>query len=765
MRTPFRERLLAHAFARAAEGERRDQVAMVRVAIWLFGVGGVMGVLISFAVRGADGFDHRGMLIVALASLAVAATIFVGFDKWPDWSAHVMTAMGTVLVTASIYFTGQAPSAGAMLYVWTALFSFYFLPRGWAFAQVAFIAAGYGLIVLVRQPPGSPVGNWFTTVATLFVAGIVVALLKERVERLIGTLGDAARTDDLTGLLNRRGFHERFAADLERSRREGRPLALLLGDLDQFKQVNDRFGHHAGDSALRTVSEVLEHSTRGGDVAARIGGEEFAIIVADCDEERATALAERARGDVERAFADQPVPLTISFGIACFPQHGATTQEILRAADRALYSAKELGRNRSAVTGAALPEEITDVLERPDSLRMYFQPFVALATGHVAGYEALARFPGEPARPPNVWFEQAHDCGLGAELEAHAVAAALAEAGRPRGTLLSLNLSPSVISSPPVMDALPTSLDGLVIEITEQELISDDGLLDSGLAQLRDRGALIAIDDAGSGYAGLQRLMRVQPDMIKLDRALIENVHADPDKAALIESFVRFARRTGATVCAEGIESLADMTALADLDVTYGQGFALARPAPAWTLPTVEAADACRQAFQAAMERPTPGDSVAARLAQASSIADLGPVMELIAAELAADEAEYSYWSQAGGYVETAETVYGPGVHGRFHLSDYPATARVLEGQEALQILIGDPKSDPAEVKLLLESEGYRACLMLPVVSQGETLGLLEAWRREERPWSRAEISRGRAICFHLGAVLTGLAGVSRTAA
>ena len=152
-----------------------------------------------------------------------------------------------------------------------------------------------------------------------------------------------------------------------------------------------------------------------------------------------------------------------------------------------------------------------------------------------------------------------------------------------------------------------------MIEITEHEFVPDDDSLQATVADLRERGALIAIDDAGAGHAGLKQLMRVRPDIVKLDRALIRDIHTDPARMALVESFVRFARDVGATVCAEGIESLDELAVIADLDVQWGQGYALARPAPPWAGIAPEAAELCRAAL-AETFRSMPAERQPARL-------------------------------------------------------------------------------------------------------------------------------------------------------
>ncbi len=352
-----------------------------------------------------------------------------------------------------------------------------------------------------------------------------------------------------------------------------------------------------------------------------------------------------------------------SAGIATYPADADDASSLFRFADGALYWAKRQGKQRTrrfdpdhvASASDQQAAEIAAVIAEPEGIKPVFQPVVDLASGHLVGYEALARFRSSPGRSTQAWFAQAHDCGLGPQLDAAAIRAALEPVGRPIGTHLALNVSPSALTSAPVAEALPADLTGLVIEITEREFVPDDETLAGAVAELRDRGARIAIDDAGAGYAGLKQMMRVKPDIVKLDRDLIKRIHADPARMALVESFVRFARRIGATVCAEGIESLDDLEVVSDLDVQWGQGYAICRPQAPWALVSPVAAGVCRAALAEALragsaghERIAAGDRrlehLSARLASARSRRDLEGAMALIAAELNADMVSLSQW-------------------------------------------------------------------------------------------------------------------------
>jgi diguanylate cyclase (GGDEF)-like protein len=178
---------------------------------------------------------------------------------------------------------------------------------------------------------------------------MLIWTMRQRAELLIARLFDAARTDPLTKLLNRRGFRESLDLELERARRGERPMTVLVGDVDHFKEVNDRAGHHAGDAVLQRIAHVLQTKKRQIDTVSRVGGEEFALILPDRAQGGALIVAERLRCALLGEFAGDLVPITISFGLAAFRDHGETAASLLHAADDALYQAKDSGRNRCVV--------------------------------------------------------------------------------------------------------------------------------------------------------------------------------------------------------------------------------------------------------------------------------------------------------------------------------------------------------------------------------------------------------------------------------
>ncbi|RFU21359.1 EAL domain-containing protein [Geodermatophilus marinus] len=261
----------------------------------------------------------------------------------------------------------------------------------------------------------------------------------------------------------------------------------------------------------------------------------------------------------------------------------------------------------AAPSAATLPD-CRPLLADPDDLTLVFQPVVDLAGARVAGYEALSRFPGTAG--PDVWFAAAADLGLAAELEALAIAKALAAVPRlPEDTFLTVNVSPHLLGSGPVQDALDRrrDLSCVVIELTEHAPAGDLDLVRCLSDQLRARGALVALDDAGAGYAGLQAMTVLRPQLVKLDRALVSGVDTDPVRSALAELVGEFAGRIDAWLLAEGVETAGELATFARLGVPLAQGWLLGRPAPGFA----PLAPEVTRLVRAQVERGRRTDSVA----------------------------------------------------------------------------------------------------------------------------------------------------------
>jgi diguanylate cyclase (GGDEF)-like protein/putative nucleotidyltransferase with HDIG domain len=383
---------LRHRRVAVTRIEHRVQRELMSSALaYLFAAGSIITLALYALLPHPEG-NTAGMLPVVGAALAIGVMIEIVGDLIPEGAFPWIVAAGSALIGAAVYFRGSPTTAHALFYLWVACYSFYFFSRPVALAQVLFACAGYGCALLaLSNPPPHALELWLVTIGTLVVAGVLIMALRRRIEDMVNGLANAARTDVLTGLLNRRGFEEAFELELERARRGGHTLSVLVGDLDNFKQINDRFGHYQGDLALARASTILEGRKRRIDTVARFGGEEFALIVPDADDHAAYMLAERLRNSLREAFAAEPVPITISFGVASFPTHGETHEALVGAGDDALYAAKELGRDRTVIYSREVAGILTP-LDRPNGPRnQHLATVLALAEALDIRESATAR--------------------------------------------------------------------------------------------------------------------------------------------------------------------------------------------------------------------------------------------------------------------------------------------------------------------------------------------------------------------------------------
>jgi diguanylate cyclase (GGDEF)-like protein len=375
---------------------REDRVTMARTFTYLFGTGATL-VLLSLLFPHSPGRDTTGLLITTLGAYLVAIGFLVAWDRLPLWAFEASPLAGTAVVSLAVYFSGpEAATAYALFYLWVALAACYFLRPPVAFTHLCIASAAYALVLVLS--PGHvmlPGLTWAMVTGTLAVLGILMTTLRGQLDQLVKQLAAAARTDSLTQLANRRELEERFAAELERSTRTARPLSIVVLDLDWFKEYNDRFGHSAGDRVLVLLAQALKRATRTSDVVARLGGEEFGVLAPETDETEAYLLSERLRAEVRSAFARETEKMTISCGVASFPIHGITLGELLHAADRALYEAKESGRDRSVVFKQAGVEGVEREQVAIERTSPRLASLVSLA-------EAVDRRKGSPANSRRV---------------------------------------------------------------------------------------------------------------------------------------------------------------------------------------------------------------------------------------------------------------------------------------------------------------------------------------------------------------------------
>jgi diguanylate cyclase (GGDEF)-like protein/putative nucleotidyltransferase with HDIG domain len=330
---------------------------VAKVLAVLFAAGASLSVLTVVLPHPAS-MNELAMLAIIANAYLVAATLYTQAARLPAWTLQSTLAWGSTLITGVAYFSGESPSPLVFFYLWVFLYASYFFSVRQAAAQIVYVGLVYGALLAARAPLSAVAAWWLVGMGTLLVGAMVIMAMRARVELLIERLYNAARTDPLTKLANRRGFRELLDLELERARRSGTTMAVLVGDLDNFKDINDRSGHKVGDAALQRVAQLLCEGKRQIDTVARVGGEEFSLILPDTGRHGALALSERLRRALHDEFASNPTPLTISFGLSVYPEHGETAAALLHAADQALYGAKQSGRNRTVAHSAALRLEL-----------------------------------------------------------------------------------------------------------------------------------------------------------------------------------------------------------------------------------------------------------------------------------------------------------------------------------------------------------------------------------------------------------------------
>lgn len=337
MGTALRERLgLLPAPAVNRRGEP-DTGLMARALMFLFLAGAAI-TLGSLALPGAvDDADRARMLVMGSSAGVIALVLFLGFDALPRWVFPVFLACGTLLIEWTVYATGDTTSPYVMFWFWLAIYAFYFLPRWQAFGQLLFITLAYAALLSLTGDPGSaPIVRWTVTTGALIVAGAMIGLLRERVDKLIAELRLLSRVDSATGLVNRLDFDETLTRAVELARRTRGRVTLVLGELE-------------GRPDLGRVGQAFLEAARRSDVPARIGERTFGLIAAATDDHGGYVLAERVQIQLREYKAGGD---GMSFGVASFPEHADGAEELVAAARGALAQARALGEGRVVTHGA-----------------------------------------------------------------------------------------------------------------------------------------------------------------------------------------------------------------------------------------------------------------------------------------------------------------------------------------------------------------------------------------------------------------------------
>jgi diguanylate cyclase (GGDEF)-like protein/PAS domain S-box-containing protein len=423
--------------------------------------------------------------------------------------------------------------------------------------------------------------------------------------------------DALTGLPNRALFGDRLEQALLRSVREGRAVAVLFLDLDNFKVVNDSLGHHVGDDLLVQVAKRITKCLRAEDTAARLGGDELAVLITDVGcEADAQGVADRLADALRAPFriAGRDVVVTASIGVALSAPDRLDRDTLLQAADLAMYQAKANGRARYEVFDPSMAAEAGDRLELEmflrdaidrEELSVVYQPIVSLQTGRVCAVEALVRWEHPERGPigPSRFIPIAEETGLISSIGAWVMRRACRDAaGWPRQggepLAVSVNVSPRQLRDPDFVEEVrsvlaDTGLDPsqLEIEVTESAVMHDPQEARARLEQLQRVGVSLAIDDFGTGYSSLGQLRHFPFDSLKVDRTFMLGLGQDQTNAAIVSGVIALARNLGLAVVGEGIETRAQLEQLQALGCDRGQGYYLARPLTPESLSALLAAD------------------------------------------------------------------------------------------------------------------------------------------------------------------------------
>ncbi len=520
-----------------------------------------------------------GMTVIAVCALTQMVALGARIGRLEELAA----ALAGVLVNG---FGDERVTVLTLL--WLAAVIIGALVRG----RVDLLAAA--IFVVALGLPIVMVGSVHASYLGLCVAAAALLLSGRAVMSELGELLELARYeanhDDLTGALARSAFRTALDAALV-DVDEKTPLALVTVDLDRFGLVNKLHGHAAGDRLLANAVRQMRELGDRQSLIGRLGGDEFAATVRTAPEAFAQELLARLAhpgGAAQSA--------TGSVGIAWAPNDGREANALLRAGDIALRVAKRRPRRRVATyNGASLSgdresdgQTILARLIGGEGIEIVTQPIFDLLTGEAHAYEALARFQLGSTTSPLHWFSLAEEFGERDALDQACLSAAMQLLPElPAGARLCVNVSGATLPDARTLAILetPAELSRLVVEITEDTLVrNDDPSLAAAIAVLRRRGTRLAVDDMGAGYAGLRQITAVHPDYLKLDRSLVSGIDADADRAALVSAMVDYAERVGALVVAEGVETAAELSSLADLGVNLLQGFLLARPAPGWPL-------------------------------------------------------------------------------------------------------------------------------------------------------------------------------------
>ena len=410
--------------------------------------------------------------------------------------------------------------------------------------------------------------------------------------------------DVLTGLPNRALFHDRSETALKVGTRERHCVAVMIMDLDRFKEINDTLGHQSGDIVLKEAARRLQSTVRESDTIARLGGDEFAVLLPNIADPAASLnVADKIRNALNQPFIVHGLTLDVraSIGIAMFPDHGKDVETLIQRADIAMYLAKSAKtevevytseRDQYSPSRLALVSEMREAIDQGEFI-LHYQPKVNLKTGECGGVEALLRWqhPMREVIPPDEFIPLAEHTGLIEPLTRHVLTEALKQCAKWRRNGLTVPVAVNLSARSLLDENFPDHVEqvlkhwgvppsSLQFEITESTLVSDPKRALGVISRLNQLGVQMSIDDFGTGYSSLSHLRRLPLKELKIDKSFVMNMTNDENDLVIVRSTIDLGRNLGLQVVAEGVENVDVWAKLAELGCDYAQGYYLSRPMP-----------------------------------------------------------------------------------------------------------------------------------------------------------------------------------------